>query len=206
MIERLAERIRQCAAIAGSGDELARMTGIPRRTLEYYLSGEREPKASRCVQIARAAGVEPGWLVSGEGPMRSDMREDCELLASCLQVELHDPEESAEGPSTLSLPPEWLGRPPEADHKLLAIRVEGDSMQPTLHSGDILLVDTSSRRIQDGQLFVLRDQCNLLIKRLQPALGGRVRVISDNPRYPEQLVYSQELEILGRVIWKGGCL
>lgn len=206
MIERLAERIRQCAAIVGSGDELARMTGIPRRTLEYYLSGEREPKASRCVQIARAAGVEPGWLVSGEGKMLSNMRDGCDLLARCLQIELHDPEENAEGSTTLSLPSEWLGRNIEKDHQLLAIRVEGDSMEPTLRSGDILLVDSSSRRIHDGQLFVLRDQGSLLIKRLQPALGGRVRVISDNPRYPEQVVDSPELDILGRVIWKGGCI
>ncbi|WP_425343470.1 helix-turn-helix domain-containing protein [Pseudomonas aeruginosa] len=62
MTEGLAARIRTCAALVGSGDELARLTAIPRRTLEYYLTGDSEPKLARCVDIAKAAGVDIGWL------------------------------------------------------------------------------------------------------------------------------------------------
>lgn len=65
----LAERIKKCAHIAGSGDALANKTAIPRRTLETYLSGDAEPKASRLAAITKASGVNGNWLLSGEGPM-----------------------------------------------------------------------------------------------------------------------------------------
>lgn len=66
----LAERIKKCAHMAGSGDSLAQKSAIPRRTLETYLSGDAEPKTTRMVAIARAANVSVEWLATGEGPMR----------------------------------------------------------------------------------------------------------------------------------------
>lgn len=66
----LAERIKKCAHIAGSGDALAQKAAIPRRTLETYLSGEAEPKTTRMVAIARAANVSVEWLATGEGEMK----------------------------------------------------------------------------------------------------------------------------------------
>lgn len=66
----MTERIRACARIAGSGDELARVSGVNRRTLESYLSGQREPKASTAWRIAVAVNVSADWLIGGKGPMR----------------------------------------------------------------------------------------------------------------------------------------
>ncbi len=63
----LVGRLRQCAEIAGSGDELARRTGIPRRTLEYYLAGDTDPKAKRLTAIVEATGVNGHWLLTGRG-------------------------------------------------------------------------------------------------------------------------------------------
>ena len=64
----LSARIRRCAQIVGSGNALARKTGIPRSTLETYISGNVEPIARRLVTLARAAGVSVEWLATGEGP------------------------------------------------------------------------------------------------------------------------------------------
>lgn len=66
----LSARIRLCAQKVGSGDELSRRSGIPRRTLENYLSGRSEPKASAISAIAIAADVTTDWLITGTGPMR----------------------------------------------------------------------------------------------------------------------------------------
>ncbi|WP_404991363.1 helix-turn-helix domain-containing protein [Cupriavidus pauculus] len=64
----LADRIRTCAEKVGGGDALARKTGIPRSTLETYLTGKAEPKASRIAEICEAAAVSADWLVSGKQP------------------------------------------------------------------------------------------------------------------------------------------
>lgn len=65
--EAMCRRIRECARMVGSGDELARRSGVPRRTLETYLSGRSEPKATGLALIAEAAGVSLDWLLLGRG-------------------------------------------------------------------------------------------------------------------------------------------
>lgn len=63
-------RLRMCAQRVGGGNELARKTGIPRRTLENYLNGKTEPVPSRLVSIAEAAGADLLWLLAGNGEFK----------------------------------------------------------------------------------------------------------------------------------------
>ena len=87
---------------------------------------------------------------------------------------------------------------------LSAIEVEGDSMDPTLRDGDEILVDRTPRALRSG-IHVLRLDDVLLVKRIERA-GERVRLISDNRAYPEIERAAGDVEILGRVVWKGGRL
>jgi transcriptional regulator with XRE-family HTH domain len=53
--------------------EIARLTGISRANISRYLSGNRIP-ATVCAGIAKALGVNPSWLLLGEGsPYVSDI-------------------------------------------------------------------------------------------------------------------------------------
>ncbi|HYC65163.1 MAG TPA: S24 family peptidase [Reyranellaceae bacterium] len=90
--------------------------------------------------------------------------------------------------------------------KLSIIRVEGDSMAPTLNAGDDILVDVGdcAERLRDG-IYVLRADDALVVKRLalHPA-GRRVTVQSDNPAYPDWPDCDiDEFNCIGRVIWAG---
>ena len=87
---------------------------------------------------------------------------------------------------------------------LSAIEVEGDSMDPTLRDGDEILVDRTPRPLRSG-IHVLRLDDVLLVKRVERA-GDAVRLISDNRAYPEIERAAGDVEILGRVVWKGGRL
>ena len=87
---------------------------------------------------------------------------------------------------------------------LSAIEVEGDSMDPTLRDGDEILVDRTPRPLRSG-IHVLRLDDVLLVKRVERA-GDALRLISDNRAYPEIERAAGEVEILGRVVWKGGRL
>ena len=88
--------------------------------------------------------------------------------------------------------------------KLSVIRVEGDSMAPTLNSGDDILVDLADgpERLRDG-IYVLRADGALLVKRLAiHPVGRRVTVQSDNPAYGDLPDCSlDEIDCIGRVIW-----
>ena len=103
--------------------------------------------------------------------------------------------------------PRWLKAltvtPPS---RLTIIRVEGDSMAPTLDPGDDILVDhdDSGGRLRDG-IYVLRVDEALLVKRLAlHPLGRRVTVQSDNPAYSDWPDCGiGDLQCIGRVIWSG---
>lgn len=90
--------------------------------------------------------------------------------------------------------------------QLSIIRVEGDSMAPTLNDGDDILVDKAgcSEALRDG-IYVLRVDDSLLVKRLAiHPLGRRVTVQSDNPAYPDWPDCGlDEIHCIGRVIWAG---
>jgi len=93
-----------------------------------------------------------------------------------------------------------------ASSKLSIIRVEGDSMAPTLNAGDDILVDLGDtmERLRDG-IYVLRADDVLVVKRLaiHPA-GRRVTVQSDNPAYPDWPDCDIDaVHCIGRVIWAG---
>ncbi len=89
---------------------------------------------------------------------------------------------------------------------LTMIRVQGDSMEPTLSDGDDLLVDTNdaAARLRDG-IYVLRREDDLIVKRiaLNP-LPRRATIRSDNPAYPEWPDCDlATIDIVGRVVWAG---
>ena len=90
--------------------------------------------------------------------------------------------------------------------QLSIVRVEGDSMSPTLNDGDDILVDLGDcgERLRDG-IYVLRVDDALVVKRLALSpLGRRVTVQSDNPAYPDWPDRGlDEINCIGRVIWSG---
>lgn len=79
------------------------------------------------------------------------------------------------------------------------ISVAGDSMQPTLSDGDVILVDRGDRRGVSGAIHVVRHDDVLLVKRLARTRDG-VELLSDNPAYPPIAVTGRP-DIIGRVVW-----
>jgi phage repressor protein C with HTH and peptisase S24 domain len=106
----------------------------------------------------------------------------------------------------IAFDPAWLRRVAADPKRLSLIRVEGDSMAPTLADGDEILVDRgdSAERLRDG-VYVLRIEDALVVKRVAPHPDGRALAIrSDNPAYPSWPDCDPaSVEIVGRVVWVG---
>lgn len=103
--------------------------------------------------------------------------------------------------------PQWLRSMTASPvSELAVIRVEGDSMAPTLNAGDDILVDLADGHdgLRDG-IYVLRVDENLMVKRLAiHPVGRKVTVQSDNPAYgdlPDCRL--DEIDCIGRVVWAG---
>ncbi len=106
----------------------------------------------------------------------------------------------------LSFRREWLRMISSAPFdKLSVIRVDGDSMEPTLSNGDTVLVDGTQNASRTDGIYVLQFDNYLYVKRLlmNPA-KGKVAIISDNPAYaPMEDIDPDDLRIAGRVLWLG---
>ena len=55
---------------------LSQKTNIPKSTLSMYISGEREPKQNRIVEIADKFDISEVWLMGYDVPMKRDSEED----------------------------------------------------------------------------------------------------------------------------------
>ena len=171
--------------------------GVPRRL------GEEERR-----KLARYFGISE-MLLGGPAP-------DAGAAEGLVSVKRHPVMVSA-GPGAIVT--EELGKPyfafderwlkaltPSAPSSLSIVRVEGDSMTPTLNAGDDILVDLADAadRLRDG-IYVLRIDEALVVKRiaLNP-VGRRVTVQSDNPAYPDWPDCTlADINPIGRVIWSG---
>lgn len=99
----------------------------------------------------------------------------------------------------------WLREQGLGQAKLSLISVVGDSMEPLLHDGDEILVDHGWRPLRDG-VYVVRLGDALHVKRVQQGQAGEIRLISVNEAYPPIDVALVDIEVIGRVVWKGGRL
>ncbi|MXO95234.1 transcriptional regulator [Erythrobacter aquimaris] len=96
----------------------------------------------------------------------------------------------------------WLREMGLEGADLSAIRVEGDSMEPTLRSGDEIFVDRN-KRAGEG-IHVVRIGDVLHVKQVQASAPGRITLISANDAYAPIELARDEVEVIGRVVWKGG--
>jgi phage repressor protein C with HTH and peptisase S24 domain len=99
----------------------------------------------------------------------------------------------------------WIRQQGFDPAKLTAIVVAGDSMEPTLRDGDEILVDRTLQAPRDG-VHVVRVGEALLVKRLDLAQPGRIVLISDNKIYRAVELAPEDVEVVGRVVWKSGRL
>lgn len=91
--------------------------------------------------------------------------------------------------------------------KLAAMSATGESMEPTIHDGDSLLVDISQTTVVDGKVYALWYGDGERVKRLFRLPGGGLRICSDNPRHPPLEVgpdHPEHVRIIGRVVHRSG--
>lgn len=107
----------------------------------------------------------------------------------------------------LAFKAEWvrleLGAQPK---NLMLISAVGDSMEPTLRAGDLLLIDRGAQHIYQDAIYSFSVNGDLRVKRIQRLFSGNLVIKSDNERYrQEELTPAQAdtMRIIGRVVWAG---
>ena len=86
------------------------------------------------------------------------------------------------------------------DKEIDAIKVDGESMEPTLKNGSIVFVDRTQQDITKDGIFIVSTPGGLFIKRLNRKVDGSIELISDNRLYSPEVLAPSEVTVVGKVI------
>lgn len=91
--------------------------------------------------------------------------------------------------------------------KCKRFRVTGESMEPLLWDGDVILVDCAQTEILSGKVYAFALEGKLRVKILHQKLTGGIVVKSANPDYQDETLTDSDLDtfrLIGRVIDRSG--
>ncbi len=95
---------------------------------------------------------------------------------------------------------EWLSRQGLFADRCSIIGVMGESMEPTLPEGCVILLDRNRRQRREGRIFVLRTEKGLVVKRAGKDTDGGWQLVSDHPRWPDA-PWPDDATTVGEVRW-----
>ena len=177
-------------------DDMAKKLGTTKQALSKYERGERTPKITVAAKFADILGISLEELTGAKERMPENLfpisqlhRQRIPLIGSVaagtpiLATEHHDI---------------FIDSPAEADY---ALRVQGDSMEPTYLDGDIVYIRQTDD-VDDGTVGVVLCEDSATLKHIYHIDNG-VQLVSDNPKYPPMIRTWPEydsIRILGRVV------
>jgi len=188
-------------------NKLARDMEISRPILGEILQGRSKLKGSTIKAFAKKMRISPDKLLGHLTTEYSDFTRDDLAFIPVFDIEAAAGAGSYAGDivQIVGLEKMWLRKEYGATDSLEGIRVSGDSMEPTLFDGDVVLVDRNDAMPKDG-VYVLRIEDNLFVKRLSRLPNNKIEVISDNPSYSKYAIDLKKpptnFQVIGRVLMK----
>lgn len=195
---------------------MARAAGIPIDSYKKYEGDRSMPGGDALAGLAKA-GINLVKLLIGREDSPGPALHVAEPAAGYVYLPVYDVRAAAGGGElveneavvdVLAFKESWIRQELHASpDDLRLIHVVGDSMEPDLRAGDIILIDHTDQAGSREGVYVIRMDGALLVKQLQRLPGGVVRVISRNQVYEPFSVQSSSInapggvDIIGRVVW-----
>lgn len=235
----MADRIKRAREAQGlSQPGLGEKLGVSGQSVQQWEAGETAPRRSRIAKIAAACRVAPEWLEFGDRAAEpSGAYETGAIPGQQPILEWENPDDLPEG-QFIVLPSyrvhvsagdgqvvfeeeeedrgkafrtDWLREKGLRRQDLACVYATGDSMEPRIRGGDLLVVNLhpDARQVRDGQVYVIRYGDEVRVKRIYKLPDGGLIIHSDNDRdYPQIRLTADELDnnvaVIGEVIWVGG--
>jgi len=207
--------------------EFASISGVGFSTYQKYEMGLSLPGAEAMRGFAKLK-INTNWLLTGLGSMMLELeeappirigleaREPSQVPYGFVLVPRYDVSASMGNGAVihseqivdhLAFREEWVRTELGANPKqLVLVSAIGDSMEPTLRAGDLLLIDRSTASVKHDAIYAFATDGELRVKRMQLKIDGSVVVKSDNPQYEAEMLTAAQaatLHIVGRVVWSG---
>lgn len=214
----LASRLKAAREMRGkSQDELGSAAGgVSRAAVAQWekdkAKGGTAPTADKIQAICDFLDIDPVWLLTGQVGKWS--KGNKEVGVAMVTIPEYDVRASAGGGFQIDEETKRDVWPFSRRYiveelrlqasNLVILEVIGDSMEPTLRSGDRVLINMGDKRVSQPGLFVLWDGDGTVVKRLEivpNSKPAKFMRISDNSLHKAYEVLAEETMIVGRVVW-----
>lgn len=203
-----AQRFEYALARSGmTAAELSKKTGVSEAVISQYRSGKYEPKQDRLEQFAKALDVNEAWLMGYSVPMQRSAISTAPAvripvygkvaagipIAAVTDFTSEDPDDWEEIPAQMARSGEYI-----------ALRIDGDSMEPRIRKGDVVIVRLQEQ-VESGDIaIVFVNGDDAVCKRVRWTDAG-LTLISSNPSYEPLFFTPAEVEslpvrFLGKVV------
>lgn len=208
-----------------SQTDLAEISGVGQGSISKIERGDQESSAYD-IELSHHLGVNPMWLKTGDENLAPDWitgkgekSKEPRIKEAIEPGEIYQPVRFVsfdlkagisgygvdylnEENEPLYLRATWFQKRRLKPANIVACSVSGESMEPTLYSGDVVLVDLSNTTLIDGDVFAVNYEGEMLIKRMHRD-AGQWYLQSDNPNkthYPNKLCSGDLCLIIGKVV------
>lgn len=210
--------------------DLIRSTGAGRATVHGWVTGTNKPSAKHIGAVCAALKTTPQWLLDGVGPSETsngsmtnievdvyshgdpipegyvaiDYYDDVYVSAGNGYLNIDYP-----SPKKMLFETALVNKCNVHSDEAKIIHVRGESMQPVLWDGQPVSIDTSAKKIFDGEIYAFQVADDTKIKYLstwnEQGAGG-FKAVSANPdknRYPDEYyspakIESENIQIIGQ--------
>ena len=199
----------------GNQAGFVRATGINQGELSAILRGAKSFGEKKARKLEQDAGLQPGLLDHVVIGSQIKAVDDSNPPSDSVQIRrvqfnvsagisgaIIDQQEVAGNP--IYFRQDWLAKKGWSEKKLVAVYVQGESMEPGLYAGDTVIVNTADIEPHDGDVYILRYEGETVVKRLQRD-AGKWWLSSDNPdqrKFPRKECLDDICEIIGKVVYK----
>ncbi len=195
----------------GNQSQLANELGVGRAAVSLAKRKDSVP-ARWILDLSARFGLNPLWLEQGEGVPRAGADSPAEDESAyfeqvpkvrarlCAGGGSFETDGQVEG--YYSFRSEWLhsrGNPAN----MVLMEVIGNSMEPEIKEGDMVLIDQSRSQVLSGGIFAVGVEDTVMVKRVE-RLPGTLVLRSDNVDYSPIHLSGDELNnvrVIGQVIW-----
>ncbi|KQW97123.1 hypothetical protein ASC94_10040 [Massilia sp. Root418] len=156
------------------------------------------PHVEEAVMTAETVG---GFLVTDDdahAPVTIPIR----MVALHLQAGITNFEtaENFDSDEKLHMPRQWIEENDFDPKSLLAIKVKGESMTPTMYEGDVVVINLRDKARVNGKMFAINFRGQAIVKRLKYERREWF-LASDNPEYRQEPCKSGECDVVGRIVF-----
>lgn len=178
--------------------DLAKAIGVSNTTINNYVKGYNTPRMDKIDKICTYLNIERSNLLE-DNEKRNIKPQGIKIpvlgtVAAGIPIsaveDILDYEE---------IPQSW-----ENQGEFFALKIKGDSMEPRMESGDVVIVKQQSDANSGDTVIVLVNGDDATCKRLEKTENG-IMLVSTNPKYPPMFYSLEDIQtkpvvILGKVV------